>query len=127
MAPTHSIPTSDQVRRLIRYDPDTGVFTWRRRGIDTRTGRTWDTRYAGKTAGSIDRIKTKNFRYLRIGILRRVYRANQVAWVYMTGEWAEFAIEHIDGNNLNNLWRNLRRCRDQELARRMERRCLPVG
>ena len=122
-----ALPTAEEVRQALHYDPDTGVFTWLPRNVNTRTGRTWDTRYAGKIAGSTDKTKSENFRYLKIGLCRRVHRAHEIAWNYMTGEWPEFGIQHADGNIINNAWSNLQSTEDLDTVRRCKRLCLDCG
>lgn len=111
--------TAEVLRELLRYEPTTGVFTWRRRD------RTWFTRdrdcnsfnakYAGKVAGRV-RIEPDGYTHFLIGVLRRDYRAGPLAWLYMTGEWPIAEIDHKDVNALNNQWQNIRLASDAEQA-----------
>lgn len=87
--------TAENVRDLLHYDPDTGVFTWRIRPAQ-RTPK-------GSTAG------TDNGQgYVAIGYLRRTHKAHRLAWLYMTGQWPTGEIDHKNGNRSDNRWRNLR-------------------
>jgi len=95
--------TQEQVKRLIRYDPETGAFTWLRREGKTRGEKIWNTRYAGKPAGS-----KKNNGYVELVLNYHRYLAHRVAWLYMTGAWPESLIDHIDNDPANNRWSNLR-------------------
>jgi hypothetical protein len=50
--------------------------------------------------------KTNTYRYITID--GECYRADHLAWLYMTGTWPPGEIEHIDGDNSNDRWANLR-------------------
>lgn len=86
--------TTERLRELLHYDPGTGVFT---RRLDVATNAK-----AGTVAGCI------KAGYVVIGIDRRVYRANRLAWLYMTGEWPKHHIDHKDMDRTNDRWANLR-------------------
>jgi hypothetical protein len=58
----------------------------------------------GKVAGS---LHNSNGRW-RVKIDYQEYLAHQLAWLYMTGEWAPLDIDHKDTDPLNNRWDNLR-------------------
>lgn len=86
--------TVEEVRRLLNYDPDTGVFTWLR-PTSTRTR-------AGQKAGRI------NNGYVSIRIHGREYGAHRLAWFYVYGVWPENDIDHINRNRSDNRIVNLR-------------------
>lgn len=44
----------------------------------------------------------------RITVDYKEYKAHQLAWIYMTGEWPYLDVDHKDNNLLNNKWSNLR-------------------
>lgn len=86
--------TAELVRSLICYDPATGRMTWRvTRGPKAR---------AGDQAGVIDKGRWN------IGICGRVRLAHRVIWLYMTGDWPKYDIDHINGDATDNRWVNLR-------------------
>jgi hypothetical protein len=78
---------------LLHYNPDTGAFTWikYRRGV-----------LKNREAGY---IKDQKYRVIRID--GHSYYAHRLAWFYMTSEWPENQIDHIDIDGLNNRWDNL--------------------
>lgn len=92
MAPT--MITADEVRRLLDYDPETGVFTWR----VTLSDRT----PAGSVAGS------SSSGYRRVCICRRYYMAHRLAWLYVHGVWPPEEVDHINRVRNDNRISNLR-------------------
>ncbi|WP_204371524.1 HNH endonuclease signature motif containing protein, partial [Burkholderia multivorans] len=90
----NTVLTKERLATLLNYDPQTGIFVWlvKRRG---KGG-------PGKVAGCIS-----NRRYV-IRVDGHLYHASRLAWLYMTGEWPDGEIDHIDTDSLNNRWENLR-------------------
>lgn len=80
---------------MLVYDAMSGVFTWSVRPAKYKR--------AGDVAGGL-----RADGYERIKILGRNYLAHRLAWLYMTGEWPEHHIDHINGVRSDNSWRNLR-------------------
>lgn len=46
--------------------------------------------------------------YARVHFWGTTYKAHNLAWLWMTGDWPQFQIDHVDRNNYNNSWTNLR-------------------
>lgn len=88
--------TPDQIKNLLTYDADTGVFVWRPRV-------TWINNRAGKTAGTIGKDG-----YVRVSIQRKSYLAHRLAWAYAYGKWPEHWLDHINRNRADNRLANLR-------------------
>jgi len=87
-------PSPTVVRRLLAYDPVTGLLTWKvKRGC----------RSAGAAAGTVDAKGYVNIQIGRVG-----FKAHILAWVIMTGEWPQHEIDHRDLAKGNNIWENLR-------------------
>lgn len=89
-----NVLTQDVVRKLLHYDPDTGLF----RNKVRRSSRS----APGQIIGVID-----GKGYLHTTINGKFYRLHQLAFLYMTGEIPKF-IDHIDRVRTNNSWANLR-------------------
>lgn len=108
MAPprTVNLPTQNELNRLLRYDKRTGQLFWKKRPRSMFTSmnaqKGWNVRFAGREA-----FTTVNKGYRR-GMIRPVHvYAHQAIWKMMTGIDAP-ELDHIDGDKLNNTWRNLR-------------------
>ena len=87
--------TQERLKELLDYNPETGDFTWRK---------TTGGRLGGTVAGAI----AKNAGYTQIRVDRRKYFAHRLAFLWMTGEWPEDMVDHINRNRADNRWCNLR-------------------
>lgn len=88
-----------RLKELLKYDPYTGLFTWIKRPSPAKK--------AGDIAGTIKRGAVHRGRVM-IGVENSIYLAHRLAWLYMTGEWPKKEIDHIDCNQGNNKWENIR-------------------
>lgn len=88
--------TQAELKELLNYDQDSGLFTWAR---PVKNGSI----PAGTKAGAIN-----SNGYLRIEIKNRIYMAHRLAWLYVTGSWPDGIIDHIDTCKNNNRFSNLR-------------------
>jgi hypothetical protein len=95
--------TQTILKRLIKYNPKTGVFVWLPRPGNQR----WNTRYAGKVAG-FDWSPNDSVTYRSIRIFDWPFLGHRLAVLYMTGSWPKDRVDHRDLNGTNNRWRNLR-------------------
>ena len=86
--------SSGDVRRRLRYDPESGVFT-----------RLYPSYMMGRVAGS---VKSRGYVIIRLGA--KLYLAHRLAWLYHYGVWPSGVIDHIDGCPGNNAISNLRDC-----------------
>lgn len=85
----------EDLLRVLRYDPETGKFTWLQR-VSIRI-------LVGAEAGS--QLKSG---YIEIGVFGRNFQAHRLAWFYMKGEWPEGQVDHKNTDRSNNRWENLR-------------------
>lgn len=99
--------TADELRQILHYDPDTGLFTWLPRALRPQweqQDRGWNKRQVGKTAGAI-----KGGKYIHIRIYAsKTYLAHRLAWLYMTGQWPAEHIDHRNCIKTDNRFSNLR-------------------
>jgi Autographiviridae endonuclease VII len=90
--------TQERLRELLDYDPETGIFTWRKDGKGGRGIR------RGQRAGSVDRTKG-SYRYIRLD--QQDYLAQRLAWFWTHNEWPQF-LRFEDGDKGNCAIKNLR-------------------
>lgn len=101
--------TLPELHRLLDYNRETGVFTWR----VNRAGRA----RAGSVAGSID-----SSGYRQIEVFQKAYLSARLAWFYVTGEWPKEQIDHCDVDPLNDRFDNLREAtRSENIVNRPKR------
>jgi len=94
--------TPERLKELVRYCPDTGVFTWAKPRRRCRLG--------GKTG-----CVAKNG-YVVIRLDDVLYLAHRLAWLYQTGNWPQEQVDHINGDRSDNRWVNLREVSNMENA-----------
>lgn len=85
--------TQSELKSLLNYDKETGIFTW----LVNRPKR---------PIGSIAGTK-HNAGYVHIRVNNKKYLAHRLAWLYIHGEFPEF-LDHINGIRDDNKISNLR-------------------
>lgn len=88
--------TQTTLREQLSYDPETGQWTWLRPLLRSKM-------QPGDIAG---RIMDSGRRQIRIA--GAFYYASRLAWLYMTGEWPQHEVDHINRNRSDDRWCNLR-------------------
>ena len=93
---TNSILTQEELKELLNYDAETGIFTRKvkRRGIGANVG---------DVVGS---IKTDG--YVVFKIKGKIYKAHRIAWLYVYGKYPKNEIDHINLIKSDNRIENLR-------------------
>jgi hypothetical protein len=88
--------TQDELKELISYDQDTGIFVWR---VNRR-----NKAMAGTVAG---RLHPSGHRVIRVNVTS--YYAHRLAWIYVHGPIPNgLLIDHINGKRDDNRIENLR-------------------
>ena len=87
--------TAEQLREILDYSAETGVFIWRIRPSKSVK--------AGNIAGNINKVG-----YSTLGIQGKIYKAHRLAWLYIRGTWPVGLIDHINGIKADNRFENLR-------------------
>lgn len=108
------LPTPEQLRKLLRYEPDTGKLFWLERGPEwfshcerPRHERTrWNNRFAGQEA-----LTATNARGYKIGSVRVAglsnLSAHRAAWALYHGVWPNGMLDHANGDKTDNRLENL--------------------
>lgn len=107
------LPSTETLRQLLRYEPETGKLFWRERSTewfktkDPRGAewarRCWNARFADREA-----VKCiSHDGYGVTAIFKQSYYAHRLIWKMETGVEPD-EIDHVDGDRLNNRMNNLR-------------------
>lgn len=88
------IITQDELKEILHYNPDTGIFTY--------TKDVSNHRKKGSIAGY------KHLGYINIEIKEKGYKAHRLAWLYFYGEFPKKDIDHINNIRDDNRIKNLR-------------------
>jgi hypothetical protein len=91
----NSVIDAEELRRLLHYDPMTGVFT-------RKVCRNYR-HPVGAAAGTVGKHG-----YVAITLDKRIYKAHRLAWLYVHGEWPTHDIDHINRKKADNRLANLR-------------------
>jgi hypothetical protein len=122
------LPSPEMLRKLLRYEPETGKLFWRERSADlfadgissaeSRRSR-WNTRYAGEEAFTA----VNNHGYYQGTIFSAGYLSHRVIWAMANGEWPKDQIDHINGDRADNRLVNLRAVTHQENSMNQKMSC----
>ena len=93
----------EYLKSRLNYNPETGIFTWKFKNNNTKGNKIFNTKFGGKIAGG----KVSDG-YLAIGVNGKLIKTHRLAYLFMTGEWPNDEIDHINGNPSDNRWKNLR-------------------
>lgn len=95
--------SQEYLKEILSYDKETGIFKWK---IDIYSGRNKSIKHisAGDRAGTIN-----GSGYLRIGIDKKSYLCQHLAWIYEHGEMPKNSqIDHENHIRHDNRIKNLR-------------------
>ena len=93
--------TQKELKKLLHYDLDTGVFTKLTR--------------AANHSNIGDKLKTITWAgYTSVCLSGRKYQAHRLAWLYVMGSWPKEQIDHINHIRSDNRWVNLREVNHQD-------------
>lgn len=109
-----SLPTPEQLRELLTYDPEAGKLFWKPRPVEMfpaeMYAKTWNTKNAGKEAFTAN----NGFGY-RVGSLAGLtLRAHRVIWAMVYGAWPDDEIDHENCDPSDNRIGNLRPSTSQQ-------------
>ena len=95
------LPSPELLRKLLRYEPDTGKLFWRHRPEGPNN---WNARFSNKEA-----FTAFNCNGYKIGSVRsKPQLAHRVIWTIVHGVWPVGDVDHINGLRTDNRLINLR-------------------
>lgn len=105
--------TQKELKTMLHYDPDTGVFK--------RLARTSQNTKIGDIAGCLHHKKHSGKKYLLFRIKGKLYPCHRLAFLYMTGSFPTDQVDHENGNGIDNRWCNLREVTSQDNQRNLRK------
>lgn len=97
------LPTADFLNAMLQYDPKTGYLYWREREVSQKNDKSFNSRFAGTRAGTLD-----SWGHRQVKVLGTLHLAHRIIWTMVTGKPPVDQIDHRDGDRDNNAWANLR-------------------
>jgi hypothetical protein len=120
------LPSPELLRKLLRYEPESGKFTWRTRGEylfpegnrgSEALAKMWNKKFSGREAFTSDDASG----YKQTNIFNVRHKAHRVAWAMYYNEWPNGDIDHVNGNPSDNRISNLRCVSHKENMRNMKK------
>lgn len=117
------LPTPEQLRQLLSYDPVSGKLYWKERGPELFKSKNpkrqaaghqrWNARFSGQEA----MIGIDAHGYYQGTIFGHYLKAHRVIYALVKGHWPSGEIDHVNGNRRDNRARNLREVSHKENLR----------
>lgn len=90
--------SAKMAKKYLEYNPSTGQFVWKESPAYNKKF------MIGRRAG----CKAPHG-YIFIKVFGVTYYGHRLAWLFMTGRWPRFHLDHKNGRRSDNRWSNLRR------------------
>lgn len=118
---TKTLPDVCLLRKLLRYEPETGRLYWLPRPVNMfpkpQQAKTWNTKNAGRETFTLTHKG-----YKQGTIFDAKFRAHRVAWALYYGAWPTLHLDHINGDRTDNRIVNLREVTRGENQQNQRRR-----
>lgn len=101
--------TQKRLHERLSYNPLTGKF----KKVSNYVG-------PGKPGDIVGTLDKKGYRI--IGVDGKIYKAHRLAWLYMTGYFPEYEVDHDNRIKDDNRWKNLKHVTSQCNKRNVPRR-----
>lgn len=102
------LPPPEVLRKILRYDAETGNLYWRTRPVEFFPTRAAASRWNGRYAGTEAFAKIERQGYKVGSVFSALYKAHRVIWAIEFGHWPPEYVDHIDMDKTNNVLSNLR-------------------
>lgn len=112
-----STPETNYLLSRFNYNKATGQLLWTARDrihfTSDRIFKGWNTRFAGKVAGSLHYANN----YVEVRLDGKLYKAHRLVWKILKGYDSDLMLDHVNGFPFDNRELNLREVSPQENAR----------